>query len=79
MQCDRCGERLIEIDRRGERLTGCVECNCWKEVSERFIVELSMEDFERLEDVGGNSDAGGKPTGCGQVTSLPWRIIISKA
>ena len=39
-----------------------------------------MEDFERLEDVEGKPlGRRGKPTGCGQVTSLPWRIIISKA
>jgi hypothetical protein len=24
--CDKCGERLIEIDFYSERLTGCVEC-----------------------------------------------------
>ena len=27
--CDKCGERLIEIDYYGKRLTGCVECNKW--------------------------------------------------
>ena len=52
MQCDRCGERLIEIDRRGES-NGCIECNCWQGSKRAFIVELSMEDFERLEDVEG--------------------------
>ena len=46
MLCDRHGERLIEIDRYGERLFGCVECNCWK--SGNFTVELSVEDFEAL-------------------------------
>ena len=48
MQCDRCGERLIEIDRRGERLTGCVECNRWSSNRSAFVVELSLEDFEAL-------------------------------
>ena len=48
MQCDRCGERLIEIDRRGERLTGCVQCNCWRSNRSAFTVELSLEDFQAL-------------------------------
>ena len=48
MQCDRCGERLIEIDRRGEWLTGCIECNCWRGDKSAFIVELSVEDFAAL-------------------------------
>ena len=48
MQCDRCGERLVVIDRRGERLTGCMECNCWRGDKSAFIVELSVEDFAAL-------------------------------
>jgi hypothetical protein len=48
MQCDRCGERLIEIDRYGERLTGCIECNRWSSKQSAFVVELSVEDFEAL-------------------------------
>jgi hypothetical protein len=48
MQCDSCGERLIEIDRYGERLTGCIECNRWRSSQSVFIVELSIEDFEAL-------------------------------
>ena len=48
MRCDLCGERLIEIDRRGERLTGCVECNRWSSSRSAFVVELSFEDFEAL-------------------------------
>ena len=52
MHCDRCGERLIEIDRHGERLTGCIECNCWSSNSSAFIIELSLEDFETLRGVG---------------------------
>ena len=27
MQCDRCGERLVEIDRRGERLPAIRVCD----------------------------------------------------
>ena len=48
MRCDRCGERLLEIDRYGERLTGCIECNRWSSSKGAFVVELSVEDFEAL-------------------------------
>jgi hypothetical protein len=48
MQCDRCGDRFIEIDRYGERLTGCTECNRWISDKCAFVVELSIEDFESL-------------------------------
>ena len=48
MQCDRCGELLIQIDRRGERLIGCVECNRWSGNRSAFNVELSVEDFDAL-------------------------------
>ena len=48
MLCDRCEEPLIEIDRHGERLTGCLECNCWRGSRGAFIVELSVEDCEAL-------------------------------
>ena len=39
---------LIEIDRYGERLIGCVECNCWNSSRSAFTIELSVEDFEAL-------------------------------
>ena len=51
MQCDACGERLIEIDRYGERLTGCIECNRWSSDKSAFVVELSIEDFEALREL----------------------------
>ena len=38
MVCDRCEEGLIEIDRYGERLTGCIECNRWRSEQRAFIV-----------------------------------------
>jgi hypothetical protein len=47
MLCD-CGGELIEIDRYGELLTGCIECNRWRSSQSAFIVELSVEDFEAL-------------------------------
>jgi hypothetical protein len=49
MQCDRCGEQLVEIiDRYGERLTGCIECNRWSSNRSAFVIELSIEDIEAL-------------------------------
>ena len=51
MLCDRCEHPLIEIDHYGERLKGCLQCNCWKGDKSAFIVELSVEDFEALRDL----------------------------
>ena len=48
MLCDRCDQPLIEIDRYGERLIGCIECNCWRGSKSAFIVELSVEDIQAL-------------------------------
>ena len=48
MHCDRCASPLTEIDHYGERLTGCLECNCWQGSKGAFIVELSVEDVEAL-------------------------------
>jgi hypothetical protein len=48
MRCDRCEERLIEIDRYGERLTGCIECNRWSSSRSAFVIELSIEEVEAL-------------------------------
>ena len=46
--CDRCEQPLIEIDRHGERLTGCLDCNVWSGSKGAFVVELSVEDSEAL-------------------------------
>ena len=48
MLCDRCNQPLIEIDRYGKRLTGCIECNCWRGDKSAFIVELSSENIQAL-------------------------------
>jgi hypothetical protein len=48
MDCERCGELIVEIDRHGERLIGCLECNCWSSSRTAFTVELSVEDFDAL-------------------------------
>ena len=37
-RCHNCGQELIEIDNRGERLTGCLTCNLWAgEEGKRWI------------------------------------------
>ena len=46
--CDRCGAPLIEIENRGDRLTGCPGCNLWRGDKSAFIVELEVEDWEAL-------------------------------
>ena len=55
MDCDRCGERIIEIDRHGERLIGCFECNCWSSSRNAFTVVLSVEDFDARASIFGES------------------------
>jgi hypothetical protein len=54
MLCDRCDQPLIEIDHYGERLTGCIQCNCWRSDKRAFIVELAVEDFQALRESGSN-------------------------
>jgi hypothetical protein len=46
--CNRCGAPLIQIDHRGDRLTGCVACNIWQGDKGSFVVELDVEDWEAL-------------------------------
>jgi hypothetical protein len=58
MQCDRCGERLVEIDHCGERITGCIECNRWSSDKCAFVVELSVDDFESLRNLELNGQQG---------------------
>jgi len=42
--CDKCGERLIEIDYYGNRLTGRVECNKWGRLGDKNR-ELKEDDL----------------------------------
>ena len=28
-RCHNCGQELVEIDNRGQRLNGCITCNLW--------------------------------------------------
>ena len=48
MTCERCQQLLIEIERYGDRLIGCVECNCWQSNKSAFIVDLSVGDIQAL-------------------------------
>jgi hypothetical protein len=54
MLSDRSEQPLIDIDRYGERLTGCLQCNCWRSDKSAFIVELSIEDFQALRELESN-------------------------
>jgi hypothetical protein len=58
MDCDRCGERIIEIDRHGERLIGCLECNCWSSSRSAFTVVLSVEDFDAVRSAANEKSPG---------------------
>ena len=47
--CPTCHNPLIEIDRYGERLLGCIGCNRWKWIgSNRPVMQLAPEDLEAL-------------------------------
>jgi hypothetical protein len=50
MDCARCKRLLVEIDRYGEQLIGCLECNCWRASKSAFIVDLSVEKIQALRD-----------------------------
>jgi hypothetical protein len=50
MNCDRCNAPMIEIEHYGEQLTGCIDCNCWKERRGAYIVDLAIEDIQALRD-----------------------------
>ena len=50
MQCERCQQLLIEIERYGDHLIGCVECNCWQSNKSAFIMDLAVGDIQALRD-----------------------------
>jgi len=52
MQCERCQQLLIEIERYGDHLIGCVECNCWQSNKSAFIMDLAVGDIQALRTVG---------------------------
>jgi len=46
--CNQCKQPLIEIDNRGERLTGCLTCNLWATADVNRWRRLSEEDLRAL-------------------------------
>jgi hypothetical protein len=46
--CNHCKQELIDIDSRGERLTGCLSCNLWSASGEKLWITLSKEDLNAL-------------------------------
>jgi hypothetical protein len=47
-------ERLLEIDHYGERLIGCVTCNCWMGEDKVVLVQLDEDDIAALRGVRAN-------------------------
>ena len=47
-RCHNCGQELVEIDNRGERLTGCLTCNLWTASDAKGWTRLSVEDLRAL-------------------------------
>jgi uncharacterized protein with PIN domain len=47
VRCPRCDGPLSEIDRFGERLVGCIECNrwTWPDSAESVSVSLPQDDL----------------------------------
>ena len=46
--CNHCKRPLIEIDNRGEQLTGCLTCNLWSTGDDKRWKRLSEEDLRAL-------------------------------
>ena len=46
--CLQCKQEVVEIDNRGERLTGCLSCNLWAPADGDRWVRLSVEDLHAL-------------------------------
>ena len=47
-RCYNCGQELVEIDNRGQRLTGCLTCNLWTAGDAKGWTRLSEEDLRAL-------------------------------
>ena len=47
-RCNQCGQELIEIDNRGERLVGCLTCNLWAAPNSTRWTRLGEEDLRAL-------------------------------
>lgn len=49
--CRECGGPVIEIERYGHELMGCVRCNLWKwrdSHTDRVLLQLPSEDLQDL-------------------------------
>jgi hypothetical protein len=46
-RCPQCEEPIIEIDHYGERLFGCVTCNCWMG-EDKILMQLNEADITAL-------------------------------
>jgi hypothetical protein len=46
--CNECKQELIEIDDRGECITGCLTCNLWTTADGRHWKRLPEEDLRAL-------------------------------
>jgi hypothetical protein len=47
-RCNQCGQDLIEIDNRGERLKGCLTCNLWAAPDRNDGLGLARKTFARF-------------------------------
>ena len=45
--CRECRQPLVEIDNRGQRLSGCMTCNIWWSADDKKV-RLSEEDLAAL-------------------------------
>jgi hypothetical protein len=49
--CRECDGPLVEIDRYGHRLVGCIDCNLWRwrdSDNDRMFMQLPEEDLQAL-------------------------------
>jgi hypothetical protein len=63
-RCNHCKQPLVEIDNRGQRLTGCLTCNLWAPADGKRWTRLSEEDLRALHRLryGGKKGRRPKPT-----------------
>jgi hypothetical protein len=59
-RCEECNQALIDIDNRGERLTGWITCNLWTSADGKQWTRLSEEDLRSLHLLihGGEGESG---------------------
>jgi hypothetical protein len=46
-RCPHCEELVMEIDHYGERLIGCINCNCWM-AENQVLIQLDEIDIGAL-------------------------------